>query len=285
MERHHLLSLLSEERRVLQQYGIGAMLEDSVVRVTMRILGPAYKTKAVPRLQDLASSTHCVYTSPRDAARDWVFGGDDAALRDVAEEYDLLRQELGRRSTQRRLPYPSIFGMQEDASFVVYALVRRHRPQCVLESGVANGMSTFYILHALLRNGHGELHSVDVGSDVGGLLDDAERRWWHYRRLDPKHLRRDFTSVTKNLPPIDIYLHDSDHTYRWQRFEHDTVLGAMASHGIFASDDADASYAFLDVCGERGLEPVYLVGQRKVLGIVRLRGSEHSHECDSVRMP
>src|SRR5690349_20361571 len=113
MERSHLLSLLAEERRVLRQYGVGAMLEDSLVRLTMRALGSGYTTKAVPRLKDLYNSARSVYACPREAARDWAFDGRDADLRAVSEEFALLRDELDCRSKQRHLVYPPVFGMQE----------------------------------------------------------------------------------------------------------------------------------------------------------------------------
>ena len=47
-----------------------------------------------------------------------------------------------------------------------YAAVRALKPNCVIETGVANGVSSSYLLLALRKNGRGCLHSV-------GLADPA----------------------------------------------------------------------------------------------------------------
>lgn len=43
-----------------------------------------------------------------------------------------------------------------------------------------------------------------------------------------------------------MFLHDSDHSYRWRMFEYTTVRDRLKSDGILLSDDVDVSYAFID---------------------------------------
>jgi len=46
---------------------------------------------------------------------------------------------------------------------VQYAAIRSLRPEVVVETGVANGVSTAYLLLALDQNGKGILHSIEIG--------------------------------------------------------------------------------------------------------------------------
>src|ERR1051326_7722748 len=48
---------------------------------------------------------------------------------------------------------------------VQYAAIRAFRPETVVETGVANGVSSSYILLALEKNKQGTLHSIDIGTD------------------------------------------------------------------------------------------------------------------------
>ena len=49
-------------------------------------------------------------------------------------------------------------GLKEVA---LYLLVRKYKPKVILETGVANGISTYFILKALHLNGSGKLISID----------------------------------------------------------------------------------------------------------------------------
>ena len=61
---------------------------------------------------------------------------------------------------------------------VIYAIVRALKPKLFVETGVQNGISTYFILSALERNGYGMLHSIDIqetlqdGKKVGWLVPD-----------------------------------------------------------------------------------------------------------------
>ena len=47
----------------------------------------------------------------------------------------------------------------------------------MVETAVADGASSFVLLAALRKNGRGELHSLDIASDVGALVDNRDS--WH----------------------------------------------------------------------------------------------------------
>src|SRR5579862_2322636 len=57
-----------------------------------------------------------------------------------------------------------------------YAAIRALQPELVVETGVASGVSSAYILLALERNRKGTLHSVEVG-DTAYLPPGKENGW------------------------------------------------------------------------------------------------------------
>jgi hypothetical protein len=115
------------------------------------------------------------------------------------------------------------------------------------------------------------LHSIDRSAEVGGLLSDAERERWCLHVLPPTGLRVNFLQILDALPPMDLFLHDSDHSYLWQSFELQAALKKLGARGVLASDDCDGGYAFLDICQQANLRPVFLVEARKVFGLVFLK--------------
>jgi len=68
-----------------------------------------------------------------------------------------------------------------EAGILLYAMVRALKPEVVVETGVANGVSSSFILKALDRNSRGRLYSIDlhyregvsvpIGKGIG--LDDT----------------------------------------------------------------------------------------------------------------
>ena len=156
-------------------------------------------------------------------------------------------------------------------SFLLYALARERRPESVVETGVANGVSTFYLLRALQQNGKGNLTSFDVNPRAGSLLRPEDQERWTFVVLPPGRLRARFAAEIARQSHIDLFIHDSDHSYSGQNFEFETVFPKMRSHSLLASDDADWSFAFLDFCHKNGLQADYLVSPMKVLGLAEKR--------------
>ena len=136
----------------------------------------------------------------------------------------------------------------------------------MLETGVADGVSTALMLSAMEANGIGELHSVDIADDVGALVTDARR--WQLHIVDPGDTNAS-PAVIGSLPALDLFLHDGNHERPYQASEYAAAWAKLGSGGVLISDDVDWSYAFLDFVSEHELQPAMLMDQRKVLGIVR----------------
>lgn len=189
----------------------------------------------------------------------------------VREEYEHVVEGLRARyeTGAGRLPYPLRYAVEEQTGFLLYALVRSTRPEVVVETGVANGHSSYVLLSALRANGAGTLHSLDVSPDVGPLVEDRTR--WDLRitpvETAPEALRLLMQSAKGT---VDLFVHDSDHRYLNQIVEYRAAWPAMRPGGAFLSDDVDDSRAFLDFSRTLGRQPHLLFDGVKVLGAHRV---------------
>lgn len=162
---------------------------------------------------------------------------------------------------------------------VCYAVIRGTRPDVVLETGVAAGMTSAYILAALADNGTGTLHSIDlpdpghlIGKHVGELIPDALRSRWTYhwgaaqRLLEPT-LARTATQGRR------VFVHDSDHRYAHMRWELETARRELSPGDWIVADDVNQSAAFEDFAAAAGLSASYVEQREKAgsVGLVQLR--------------
>lgn len=130
-----------------------------------------------------------------------------------------------------------------------YVLVRRYKPEVVVETGVSMGWSTSMILYALNRNKKGRLYSIDTDSDqttkdwggVGYLLTQELKSRWDLIIGDSKETLK---PLLDRLGTVDMFIHDSDHSYDVMKFEYETAWKYLRSGGILASDDVNQSQAW-----------------------------------------
>ena len=167
---------------------------------------------------------------------------------------DALKQtEAHITEALERLAHSAPFNMALSADFRLarfcYAACRAIKPQTVVETGVAYGVTTCMILKALETNGIGELWSIDVppltadSQDYQGILVSSSlRARWH---LCCGTSRRILPGLLKQLPDgVDVFVHDSLHTYRNMAREFETIWPVLKS--MLISDDIDRNDAFLD---------------------------------------
>jgi len=206
------------------------------------------------------------------------------ALDRLRPEYDALRQMITERHRTRNLSHPTHFDLKTGSSLLIYALVRLRKPQTVVETGVANGLSSFFILHALRANGSGKLYSIDVSPDVGVLLDNDERSEWGLRILSQRFGTEDFPRAVADLPPIDLFLHDSDHSYAWQKMECEQASLRLALDGLVLSDDMDWSLGFIDYCRDASIKLAALIDPPTMFGVA-LPPARKPPETPAGRLP
>ena len=166
----------------------------------------------------------------------------EPALETIESE---VRAAVAKRQSGRSwsLLYNADFGLARCA----YLICRLLRPTLVVETGVAYGVTSTFILGALAENHHGSLHSIDLpplGSDfdrsVGTLIPDRLRGRW---QLHIGSSRRELPKlVAGNV--VDVFLHDSVHTYRTMSWEFATVWPKLRPGGMLLSDDVQNNKAF-----------------------------------------
>jgi hypothetical protein len=140
-----------------------------------------------------------------------------------------------------------------------YAVVRATRPLVVVETGVAYGITSAFILRALDINGMGYLHSIDLpplgdrsDSYVGILISGALRkRWTLYRGPSRRLLPR----VLRKIGTVDIFVHDSLHTYKNMLDEFRIVAPHLSPCAFVLADDIEGNAAFAD--WTRSSKPAY----------------------------
>jgi hypothetical protein len=132
-----------------------------------------------------------------------------------------------------------------------YAAVRAFAPDCVVETGIANGVSSSYLLLALQKNKRGHLHSIgladtaflSLGKDPGWLVPDWLRAPWQVHLGDAREI---LPLLLKHLGKIGIFIHDSLHTYDHMMWEFETAYPHLRSGGLIISDDALWNNSFYD---------------------------------------
>jgi len=119
---------------------------------------------------------------------------------------------------------------------VYYVMIRLLKPAIIVETGVNAGESSAFILQALEHNQHGKLYSIDLPNiDVelypgGPRQKDGLPPGKETGCLIPSHLRlllgdaKDLLpELLPTLPKIDVFIHDSLHSYDHMLFEYRTA--------------------------------------------------------------
>jgi len=138
-----------------------------------------------------------------------------------------------------------------------YAAVRALAPDCIVETGVANGVSSLYLLLALRKNGRGQLHSIGLadpaflppGKDPCWLVPEWLRPTWQVHLGDAREI---LPRLLAQLGKIEIFIHDSLHTYEHMLWEFEAAYPHLRSGGLLFSDDALWNNAFYDFARKNG---------------------------------
>lgn len=157
----------------------------------------------------------------------------------------LLTEIRGEDAFSQRWAADSLFAR------LCYLTCRLAEPTTVVETGVAYGVTSAYLLKALEKNGRGTLRSVDLPP----LRRDYERSWgvavpgdlrgrW---RLHRGSSRRLLPGILEELGALDLFVHDSLHTRRNMGREFDAVWPRLGPGGIVLADDVERNPAFMDL--------------------------------------
>lgn len=156
---------------------------------------------------------------------------------------------------------------------ILYGLCRALKPQVVIETGVAAGISTSFIGAAMAENGAGMHYSIELPpSDVNPNRkrheDGGEFAWpkggvgWaipdqvraslaERHRLILEDVRIALPRLLDRVGPVDLFFHDDLHTPAQMRWQFRLVWPRIAPGGVLAADDANIGW--IDFCREFGL--------------------------------
>jgi predicted O-methyltransferase YrrM len=115
----------------------------------------------------------------------------------------------------------------------------------MVETGVAQGFSTYATLSAMKKNGKGKLFSIDYPTtyqDVGWLPRDKFDNW----KLIVGKSKDELPNLLEKLGKIDCFLHDSEHRYENMMFEFKLAWKYLRKGGVLLCDEpTNAFYDFI----------------------------------------
>ena len=155
---------------------------------------------------------------------------------------------------------------EEQLFILLYSLIKANNSKLIIETGVANGITTNAIMKALEESGAGgELHSFDVLPETSKAYVGGGN--WNFHLLNTKNTYKQIVNEITKLPKVDIWVHDSNHGYRWQKFEYLLALKSLNTGGILISDDIDASSAWAELSRSHFRKSYIIFDSRKFIGI------------------
>ena len=187
--------------------------------------------------------------------------------------FEKLRSE---NFPSKEKPYPIDYSIYEDSRLFLYALCKIIKPDIIVETGVAYGISSAYVLQALHENNKGILYSIDnifkpwesfemIGNAIPNEIQD---RWKLVNGTSSEKLNELFQSIKKP----DIFLHDSLHTYKNMLLEFQTAWPFIKNGGFLLSDDVIGNNAFLEFYLANNGYPTLLENEENskiTMGIIR----------------
>lgn len=168
----------------------------------------------------------------------------ESALTEIEEE---IRESI-KKLSNLKTPFPIIHNGDPKLGRLCYIICRAIKPSVFVETGVAFGVSSSFILKALEVNNHGKLFSVDrppaarnAAEFIGALIPNELRRNWQLHRGESRKL---LPALLAELKAVDIFLHDSRHTYSNMSAEFRMVAPYLKSGSFLVADDVNRNIAF-----------------------------------------
>jgi len=222
------------------------MLESTLESATsVRLLKKAIRhpLRAVNGLVEIARVARMHETQERDAAVAFLSNTFETDVRSILRKHE--RSGIGawmRRRQAQLKDFPGPYRLGATPTFdcdTIYLLVRCLKPEIVVETGVCYGASSAYILQALNDNQRGMLHSIDLGN----APNEPPSNYFVPRQLRGRwnliigDCKRELPPLLERLGRVDLFHHDSLHTYDHMMWEYDTAFPYLPADGILSSHD------------------------------------------------
>jgi Methyltransferase domain len=163
-------------------------------------------------------------------------------------------------------------GVSFDDGMILYGLARALKPECVVETGIAAGVSTSFFGAAMIENGCGTLFSIELppAEQNSRALADGSVYSWHghgvgwaipgeiRRALEGRHrvilqdVRLALPELLRELPHVNLFFHDDLHTPDHMFWEYQAVWAKLSPRGVLVSDDAN--HGWIKFCAGQGCD-------------------------------
>lgn len=171
-----------------------------------------------------------------------------------SQEVDAILTEIGARLAARGIGLGrDTYAWYADADVYLcraaWCAVVHSRPEVVIETGVAHGVTSRTVLEALRHNDFGHLWSIDLPFpfdhrlhvETGVAVTDACRPHWSY--LEGSSRQR-LPRLVREVGHVEMFIHDSLHTARNTVFEMEQAAAAMPVGGVMLVDDIRMHHGF-----------------------------------------
>jgi predicted O-methyltransferase YrrM len=151
----------------------------------------------------------------------------------------------------------------------LYYIVRCSKPSTMIETGVAHGVSSWTILNAMHKNGKGKLYSIDLPNkdlksynpielktEHGWVVPDVLRERWELLLGKSSEL---LPGLLDRLKTVDVFFHDSDHSYENMMYEFSTLYPYLQQRGLMISDDVHKNKSFEDFVSRNNMDGILFV--------------------------
>ena len=145
---------------------------------------------------------------------------------------------------------PQTYGWYSDAGNplcrAVWCVALHTRPDVVIETGVAHGVTSRVTLEALQHNDFGHLWSIDLPfpfdrrlrAETGAVItDECRSRWSYLEGLSSQQL----PPLVDKVGHVEMFIHDSLHTPENTLFEMEQTASVMSQNGVMVVDDIGES--------------------------------------------
>ncbi len=132
--------------------------------------------------------------------------------------------------------------MEIDMCTAIWCAARHTRPEGVVETGVAHGVSSRVVLEALNLNDRGHLWSIDIANPLNlqvhgqtgvAVTDECRPRWTYVEGES----RKVMPPLVAEVGKVELFIHDSLHTYKNTLFEMEQAASVMPVGGVMLIDD------------------------------------------------
>jgi predicted O-methyltransferase YrrM len=192
----------------------------------------------------------------------------------IFERRDFIENYLRKLEHRYHAHYVPGWVNLDDALFL-YWLVRETKPRSIVQCGVCNGLSSAFMMLALVKNGgEGTLKAIDLpeifdpsdpnwqkkdsvygfvipeGCTSGSLVPNAYRDRFEVCTGDSKEL---LPSLVDRVDSIDFFYHDSKHTYNHMAFEFREARRKLNAGGLVVADDISWNASLWDFADAAGV--------------------------------